>query len=118
MAGPTLRSMSRAALALSKGGCLGAGCEKNLQGYERFAEVLLDIIKLSEYVPLHCKLQYNASGDRKFGKLAIISDSTKGSTYHLPVLEETIDYAPHKAWVFPLLAVSLRPALNRSECPV
>jgi hypothetical protein len=90
--------------------------EKNIPDYKGLEDVLLDIIKLSEYIPLHSKTQYNASGDRKFGKLAIISDSTKGSTYHLPVLGETIDYSPHKAWVFPLLA-SLRPALNKASTP-
>jgi hypothetical protein len=90
--------------------------EKNLPEYQKCSEVLIDIIKLSEYIPLHSKTQYNAVGDRKFGKLSIIADSTKGSTYHLPVLGETIDYSPHKAWVFPLLA-SLRPALDKSKDP-
>jgi len=67
-------------------------------------------------VPFHSRSLYNASGNHKFGKLAIIADSTKGSTYRLPVLGETVDYAPHKAWVFPLMA-SLRPALDKSVTP-
>ena len=99
----------------SKEKCL-AHYEANLVEYEKCKDILLDIIKLSEYVPLNSKTQYNAPGDRKFGRLAIILDSTKGSTYSLPVLNETIDYAPHKAWVFPLMA-SLRPALDKSHGP-
>jgi hypothetical protein len=90
--------------------------EKNVSEYEKCADVLVDMIRLSEYIPLHSKIQYNAPGDKKFKKLAIISDSTKGSTYNLPVLGEAIDFAPHKAWVFPLLA-SLRPALDKSKKP-
>lgn len=90
--------------------------ENNIQDYEKCRDVLIDIIKLSEYIPLHAKIQYNAPGDKKFKKLAIISDSTKGSTYSLPILGETIDFTPHKAWVFPLLA-SLRPALDKSKKP-
>jgi AIPR protein len=90
--------------------------EANLTDYRKCEDVLLDIIRLSDYVPLHAKTQYNASGNHKFGRLSIIADSTKGSTYTLPVLGETIDYAPHKAWVFPLLA-SLRPALDTSTDP-
>jgi hypothetical protein len=88
--------------------------ENNISEYQKCGDVLMDIIKLSEYIPLHSKIQYNAPGDRKFKKLAIISDSTKGSTHYLPVLGETIDFAPHKAWVFPLLA-SLRPALDKTK---
>jgi hypothetical protein len=90
--------------------------EANLSNYKKCESVLLDVIKLSEYVPFQSKLLYNASGNHKFGKLAIISDSTKGSTYRLPVLGEKIDYAPHKAWVFPLMA-SLKPVLDKSSNP-
>jgi hypothetical protein len=87
--------------------------EANLGDYKKCEGVLPDIVKLSEYVPFQSKLLYNASGNHKFGRLGIIADSTKGSTYKLPVLGETIDYAPHKAWVFPLLA-SLKPLLDKS----
>jgi len=90
--------------------------EANLADYKKCEAVLLDIIKLSEYVPFQSKLLYNASGNHKFGRLGIISDSTKGSTYKLPVLGETIDYAPHKAWVFPLMA-SLKSVLDKSTSP-
>lgn len=90
--------------------------EANLDDYKFCEGVLLDIIKLSEYVPFQSKLLYNASGNHKFGRLGIIADSTKGSTYKLPVLGETIDYAPHKAWVFPLMA-SLKPLLDKSTAP-
>jgi len=90
--------------------------EANLNEYKKCEAVLLDIIKLSEYVPFQSKLLYNASGNHKFGRLGIISDSTKGSTYKLPVLGETIDYAPHKAWVFPLIA-SLKPVLEKTTTP-
>jgi AIPR protein len=90
--------------------------EANIAEYRKCEGVLLDIVKLSEYVPFQSKLSYNASGNHKFGRLGIISDSTKGSTYNLPVLGETIDYAPHKAWVFPLLA-SLKPVLDKSSTP-
>ena len=90
--------------------------EGHLAEYEKYKDLLVDVIKLSEYVPLHAKTQYNASGNHKFARLSIIADSTKGSNYTLPVLGETIDYAPHKAWVFPLLA-SLRPALDASASP-
>jgi len=90
--------------------------EANLADYKKCETVLLDIIKLSEYVPFHSKTLYNASANHKFARLGIISDSTKGSTYKLPVLGETIDYAPHKAWVFPLIA-SLKPVLDKSTNP-
>jgi len=90
--------------------------ENNADLYKKCESVLLDIIKLSEYVPFQAKLLYNASGNHKFGRLGIIADSTKGSTYKLPVLGETIDYAPHKAWVFPLMA-SLKPALDKALNP-
>ena len=90
--------------------------EANIAEYRKCEHILADIIKLSEYVPFHSRSLYNASGNHKFGKLAIIADSTKGSTYRLPVLGETVDYAPHKAWVFPLMA-SLRPALDKSVTP-
>jgi len=90
--------------------------EANIAEYKKCEAVLLDIVKLSEYVPFQSKLLYNASGNHKFGRLGIIADSTKGSTYKLPVLGETIDYAPHKAWVFPLLA-SLKPLLDKSTTP-
>jgi hypothetical protein len=90
--------------------------EANLNDYKKFEGVLLDVIKLSEYVPFQSKLLYNASGNHKFGRLGIIADSTKGSTYKLPVLGETIDYAPHKAWVFPLIA-SLKPVLDKTTNP-
>jgi hypothetical protein len=90
--------------------------EGNLPEYKKCEAALIDIIKLSEYIPFRAKQIYNASGNHKFGKLAIIADSTKGSTYGLPVLGEIIDYAPHKAWVFPLMA-SLRPLLDKSTSP-
>ncbi|HXM98938.1 MAG TPA: AIPR family protein [Candidatus Dormibacteraeota bacterium] len=90
--------------------------EANITEYKKCEGVLLDLIKLSEYVPFQSKVLYNASGNHKFGRLGIIADSTKGSTYKLPVLGETIDYAPHKAWVFPLLA-SLKPLLDKSCTP-
>jgi hypothetical protein len=90
--------------------------EANIAEYKRCESVLLDIVKLSEYVPFQSKLLYNASGNHKFGRLGIIADSTKGSTYKLPVLGETIDYAPHKAWVFPLLS-SLKPLLDKTTIP-
>jgi len=90
--------------------------EANLDEYKKCEAVLPDIIRLSEYVPFQSKLLYNASGNHKFGRLGIISDSTKGSTYKLPVLGETIDYAPHKAWVFPLMA-SLKPVLEKTTNP-
>lgn len=90
--------------------------EDNGSEYQKFSEVLVDIIKLAEHVPLQAKSQYNSSGNHKFGRLSIISDATKGSTYTLPVLGQTIDYAPHKAWVFPLMA-SLKPALDTSKSP-
>jgi len=90
--------------------------ETNLAEYRKCESVLVDIIKLSEYIPFHSKALYNASGNHKFAKLMIIADSTKGSMYSLPVLGQTIEYAPHKAWVFPLLA-SLRPALDKSSAP-
>ena len=90
--------------------------EANITEYKKCEGILLDIVKLSEYVPFQSKVLYNASGNHKFGRLGIIADSTKGSTYKLPVLGETIDYAPHKAWVFPLLA-SLKPLLDKSSTP-
>jgi AIPR protein len=90
--------------------------ENNTSEYKKLENILLDIIKLSEYVPFQSKAQYNADGNHKFARLSVIADSTKGSAYPLPVLGETIEYCPHKAWVFPLLA-SLRPALDRSTTP-
>jgi len=90
--------------------------QANLEDYQKCEGILTDVIKLSEYVPYQSKLLYNASGNHKFGRLGIIADSTKGSTYRLPVLGEIIDYAPHKAWVFPLMA-SLKPLLDKSTNP-
>jgi hypothetical protein len=90
--------------------------EANMGEYRKLEPVLLDIIRLSESIPFSLKSLYNAAGNHKFAKLSIIADSTKGSTYVLPVLGQKIDYAPHKAWVFPLLA-SLRPALDKTTNP-
>jgi hypothetical protein len=99
----------------SKERCL-AHYQEKLAEYKKFEEILPDVISLLEYVPLQAKPLYNASGNHKFGRLSIIADSTKGSNYTLPIHGETIDYTPHKAWVFPL-AASLRPALNTASVP-
>jgi AIPR protein len=91
--------------------------EENREEYKKFRSVLLDIVRLSEHVPLQSRNSYNSSGDnRKFGNLSVIRDSSTGSPHTLPVSRETIEYRPHKAWVFPLIA-SLRPALDTSTNP-
>jgi AIPR protein len=87
-----------------------------LSDFKKFEGVLLDIIKLSEHVPIQSRNLYNASGAKKFGRLSIIADSSTGSACTLPVTGETTEYRPHKAWVFPLMA-SLRPALDTSTSP-
>ena len=80
--------------------------DDNVSEYKKFANVLLDIIKLSEHIPLQA---------RAFSKLPIIAD-LKGAPCILPITGETVAFRPHNIWVFPLMA-SLKPALDTSTDP-
>jgi hypothetical protein len=94
----------------SKNKCL-KHYEENLDEYMKLRSVLLDIIKLSEYVPLKAKSLYEG----KFKRLSIIADSGTGETT-FPIMGEVADYPVHKAWVFPLLA-SLEAFLDKTTTP-
>jgi hypothetical protein len=94
----------------SKSKCL-KHYEDNLPEYKKLRDVLLDIVKLAEYVPLNAKEQYKGN----FKRLSVIADAGTGQTA-LPVSGATTDYPIHKAWVFPLLA-SLEVALDKTTTP-
>jgi hypothetical protein len=77
--------------------------------FERLSPVLVDLLKMYEYIPLAVSVKYNKDG----GKLLAL-EMIKSKPSKLPYLGKSIGFTPHKAWLFPMLA-SLKPALNFPE---
>lgn len=90
---------------VSKQKCLDTYLEDR-KPFEQLAGVLVDLLKLYEYIPLTISTKYNKDG----GKLLAL-EMIKSKPSKLPYLGKSISFTPHKAWLFPMLA-SLKSAVN------
>ncbi len=92
---------------VSKQKCLDTYLEDR-KSFEKFAPILLDLLKLYEYIPFVISTKYNKDG----GKLLAL-EMIKSKPSKLPYLGKSIGFTPHKAWLFPMLA-SMKSAINIS----
>jgi len=90
---------------VSKQKCLDTYLEDR-KSFEKFAAILVDLLKLYEYIPLTISTKYNKDG----GKLLAL-EMIKSKPSKLPYLGKSIGFTPHKAWLFPMLG-SLKSAIN------
>ena len=90
---------------VSKQKCLDTYLEDR-KSFEKFAPILVDLLKLYEYIPLVISTKYNKDG----GKLLAL-EMIKSKASKLPYLGKSIGFTPHKAWLFPMLA-SMKSAIN------
>jgi len=90
---------------VSKQKCLDTYLEDR-KSFEKFAPILLDLLKLYEYIPFVISTKYNKDG----GKLLAL-EMIKSKPSKLPYLGKSIGFTPHKAWLFPMLA-SMKSAIN------
>jgi hypothetical protein len=90
---------------VAKQKCLELFCA-NAKAFERFSSVLVDLLEMSEHIPASIASKYNSTGGKLRGLEMIGSKPSK-----LPYLNKTINFTPHNAWVFPMLA-ALKPALD------
>jgi AIPR protein len=90
---------------VSKQKCLDTYLDDR-KSFEKYSGVLIDLLKLSEYIPLAISTKYNKDG----GKLLAL-EMIKSKPSRLPFLGKSIGFTPHKAWLFPMLA-SLKSAMN------
>ena len=90
---------------VSKQKCLDTYLE-DPKSFEKFSGVLVDLLKMYEYIPLTISTKYNKDG----GKLLAL-EMIKSKPSKLPYLCKSIGFTPHKAWLFPMLA-SLKSAMN------
>ena len=90
---------------VSKQQCLDMYLEEG-DTFEKFSPVLVDVLKMYEYIPLTIATKYNKDG----GKLLAL-DLIKSKPSELPYLGKPIGFTPHKAWLFPMIA-SLKSAMN------
>jgi hypothetical protein len=96
---------------VAKQKCLELFCA-HPKAFERFSTVLVDLLEMSEYIPSSIAVQYGKTGGKLRGLDMIASKPSK-----LPYLNKMINFTPHNAWVFPMLA-ALKPALNITESAV
>jgi hypothetical protein len=90
---------------VSKQKCLDTYIEMP-KSFEKFSGVLVDLLRMAEYIPLTISTKYNKDG----GKLLAL-EMVKSKPSKLPYLSKSISFTPHKAWLFPMLA-SLKSAMN------
>lgn len=90
---------------VSKQKCLEIYKEKT-SAFKKFAPVLLELLEMSEYIPATIAPKYGDTGGR-LRALSLIEPRPS----RLPYLARTINFTPHNAWVFPMLA-ALKPALR------
>lgn len=90
---------------VSKQKCLDTYLDDR-KSFEKFGPVLVDLLKLYEYLPLVISTKYNKDG----GKLLAL-EMIKSKPSKLPYLGKSIGFTPHKAWLFPMLA-SMKSAMN------
>lgn len=90
---------------VSKQKCLDAYLADR-KSFEKFAAILVDLLKMYEYIPLTISTRYNKDG----GKLLAL-EMIKSKPSKLPYLGKSVGFTPHKAWLFPMLA-SLKSAIN------
>jgi len=89
---------------VSKQACL-QHFKDNTSAYMKYAEVLVEILFLSEYIPATLAEKYNKAGG-KFAALEMIGGdkAKKEPRTELPLLSKAVNFRPRNAWVFPLLA--------------
>jgi AIPR protein len=90
---------------VSKQKCLETYLEDR-ESFERFSNVLVDLLKMTEYIPFVVSTKYNKDGGKLLGLEMIKSKPSR-----LAYLGKTISFKPHRAWLFPMLA-SLKSAMN------
>jgi hypothetical protein len=99
---------------VSKQTCL-ENFRENPASYEKYADVLVDVLYLSEQIPTVTAEKYNKGGG-KFAALEMIGGdkSKREPRFELPLLKKTINFTPRNAWVYPILA-SFKAALDTSK---
>jgi hypothetical protein len=96
---------------VSKQKCLDMYLQ-NGDSFEKFSGVLVDVLRMCEYIPLTISTKYNKDG----GKLLAL-DLIRSKPSDLPYLGKSIGFTPHKAWLFPMVA-SLKSAMSIQESTV